>query len=52
MDIESFFGNESVDGAMSADKVREFQERMARNAAAIAAARQQEQKQKKKEDAV
>jgi hypothetical protein len=50
MAVESFFGSEAVDGAMSADKVREFQERMARNAQAMAAARQQEQKQKKKED--
>lgn len=48
--IDSFFGSESAEGAMSADKVREFQERMARNAQAMAAARQQEQKQKKKED--
>lgn len=50
MGVESFFGAESMDGAMSADKVREFQERMARNAAAMAAARQQEQRQKQKED--
>lgn len=50
MSLDSFFGSESVDGAISADKVKEFQERMARNAAAMAAARQQEQKQKKKED--
>lgn len=50
MSLDSFFGAESTDGAMSADKVREFQERMARNAQQMATARQQEQKQKKKED--
>lgn len=50
MSLDSFFGLDQSEGAISAEKVREFQDRMARNKAAMAAARQQEQRQKKTED--
>lgn len=49
MGLDTFFGMDDADGSMSPDKVREFQERMARNARQMAAARKQEGKQKKKE---
>lgn len=49
-DLDMFSFGEGTDGAISAEKVREFQERMARNAQKMVAARQQEQKQKKKEN--
>jgi hypothetical protein len=50
MGLDSFFGTEDADGGMSAEKVREFQERMRKNAKQMAAAKKQEAKQKKKED--
>ena len=50
MGLDTFFGMDDADGAMSPDKVREFQERMARNAKHMAAARKKEGKQKKKEE--
>lgn len=48
--LDSFVGVDDADGSVSPDKVREFQERMAKNAKHMAAARKQEGKQKKKEE--
>ncbi len=48
--LDSFFGLDQPEGAISAEKVREYKARMQRNQKAMAAARQQEQRQKKKED--
>ncbi len=47
--IDSFFGLDQPEGAISAEKVREYKARMQRNQKAMAASRQQEQRQKKKE---
>lgn len=47
--LDSFFGLDQPEGAISAEKVREYKARMQRNQKAMAAARQQEQRQKKKE---
>lgn len=48
--LDSFFGLDQPEGAISAEKVREYKARMQRNQKAMAAARQQEQRQKKKEN--
>lgn len=48
--LDSFFGLDQPEGAISAEKVREYKARMQSNQKAMVASRQQEQRQKKKED--